>query len=567
MIGAATPRRKHRRRDRMPHSTGAPRRPNDVAVRAGDLDALVEAGREHQRQGRHEEARGCFERALYSLRAEDGSETTASLLRWIAWSFTNEGDADAALDCLDAAEAVAAAAGDHRSLASVLNTRAGTLFNLGDLDEADALFHRVRRLAWQIGDRKLQAMADQNLGSVASIHGDLREALKRFQSSLTSFEAVGQMEYVGPLLNNIGRLQIDLGEREAAETTLERARNLCLEQNDQHHRIVVEVNRARLLLSSDRLVPALDAAEEARQLCAATGDDRWLADIHLISGSVYRRLGQSDIALGFLDRAAVLADARRDMKVLADVALERGVVCRALERNRETLENLNEAHRLFQRLRARRELHDVDARISDLEAVFLQIVQDWGESIENKDAYTRGHCTRVADVACALAVATGLPEEEMSWFRMGALLHDVGKVSVPLSILNKPGPLDDDEFTVMCTHPVAGVELLDGIEFPWDIRPMIRHHHERWDGTGYPDRVGGEDIPFAARILTIADIYDALTTDRSYRRGFTHERAMDIMRSEMGQTVDPELFPLFEAEVAPGLAAAAAEEPQARRWA
>jgi HD-GYP domain-containing protein (c-di-GMP phosphodiesterase class II) len=150
------------------------------------------------------------------------------------------------------------------------------------------------------------------------------------------------------------------------------------------------------------------------------------------------------------------------------------------------------------------------------------------------------------------------------WFRMGALLHDVGKVSVPLTILNKCGKLDDDEWAVMTRHPVYGVELLEGIEFPWDVRPMVRHHHERWDGSGYPDRIAGEEIPLEARILTIADIYDALTTTRSYRAAFTHQRAMEILASEVGTSVDPLLFELFASEVAPRIIASVpAEQPRA----
>jgi HD-GYP domain-containing protein (c-di-GMP phosphodiesterase class II) len=133
----------------------------------------------------------------------------------------------------------------------------------------------------------------------------------------------------------------------------------------------------------------------------------------------------------------------------------------------------------------------------------------------------------------------------MMWFRMGALLHDVGKVSVPLEVLTKPGRLDESEWQVMARHPVFGVELLNGIEFPWDVRPMIRHHHERFDGTGYPDKMRGTEIPLEARILTIADIYDALTTTRSYRTAYSHEKAMEIMASEVGRSVDPDLFAIF----------------------
>lgn len=161
---------------------------------------------------------------------------------------------------------------------------------------------------------------------------------------------------------------------------------------------------------------------------------------------------------------------------------------------------------------------------------------------------TRGGRTRRARRD---AEAAGMSESDLRWFRMGALLHDVGKVSVPLEILTKNGPLDDSEWAIMARHPEFGVELLDGIEFPWDVRPMIRHHHERFDGTGYPDVLCGRSIPFEARILTIADIYDALTTTRSYRAAFSHDKAMSILRSEMGTTVDPELFRLFEGQVVP----------------
>ncbi len=169
----------------------------------------------------------------------------------------------------------------------------------------------------------------------------------------------------------------------------------------------------------------------------------------------------------------------------------------------------------------------------------------WGDSIEQKDLYTRGHCQRVADYSCLLARVAGFDESALVWFRMGAFLHDVGKTATPAEILNKRGPLTPVERATMEQHTVVGEALLSSVEFPWDIRPMIRSHHERWDGQGYPDRLRGEEIPLAARILCIADVYDALTTHRPYRRAFSANVALQIMREDVG-AFDGTLLSLFE---------------------
>jgi putative nucleotidyltransferase with HDIG domain len=516
-----------------------------------DARARLAAGQEAERAGRPVEARTHYEAALYLLTEDQSRELAAMLLRRVAWTHTDIGDPQAALDCLEAAEAVAVAMGDDAALASVLNIRAGTLFSLGELDQAEALFERVRGLAVRVGARKLEAIAEQNLGNVASIRGDGVLALGRFKASLAKFEALEERSYVGPLLNNIGRLQADLLEDDEAVRTLRRARELCLEQNDRHHLIIVDANRARVMLRAGEAHQALHTATEAQEIARACGDDRWLGDILLVSGAAHLRLGNTDVALGFLDRASEIARSREDAKLMADVVLEQARGFRLVGRNRDTLLRLNEARALFERLRARRDLANVAERQAELESAFLQIVREWGESIESKDSYTQGHCSRVADYACLLAEATGFSSQELLWFRMGALLHDVGKVSVPLEILTKPGKLDDSEWSVMSLHPVFGVDLLEGVEFPWDVRPMIRHHHERWDGSGYPDKLPGEKIPLEARILTIADVYDALTTTRSYRAAFTHEKAMEILASEVGKTVDPKLFPVFQSAIVP----------------
>ena len=228
----------------------------------------------------------------------------------------------------------------------------------------------------------------------------------------------------------------------------------------------------------------------------------------------------------------------------AEAQRELALVLRAQDRNRESLEALNRAHSLFSSLQAKHDQADINRRIGQLEEDFLSLVRNWGESIEAKDRYTRGHCQRVADYACMLAERAGLSDREMIWFRMGALLHDLGKTEVPEEILNKPGRLTEEERAVMEQHTVIGDEMLAHIPFPWDIRPMVRSHHERWDGNGYPDRLSGERIPYPARILRFADIFDALTTTRSYRQPLTPEQALKLMEDDDG-SFDPVLFEVF----------------------
>jgi putative nucleotidyltransferase with HDIG domain len=197
-------------------------------------------------------------------------------------------------------------------------------------------------------------------------------------------------------------------------------------------------------------------------------------------------------------------------------------------------------------MRAGRELADVDQRLNRLEGDFLDEVRKWSESIESKDRYTQGHCERVADLACALASAAGLDSQSLFWFRIGAMLHDVGKLTISSAVLNKAGPLSSDEWALMKQHPVRGVELLAGIEFPWDVVPIVESHHERWDGNGYPHGLSGEKIPMTARILCLADVYDALTSKRSYRTPLSHAEAMHEMRRDVGGQFDPWLFVQFE---------------------
>ncbi len=166
-------------------------------------------------------------------------------------------------------------------------------------------------------------------------------------------------------------------------------------------------------------------------------------------------------------------------------------------------------------------------------------------AIEAKDPYTEGHCQRLAVYASRLGQALGAGTERLHKLRMAGLLHDVGKIAIPEAILSKPGPLTAEEFDVLKQHPVSGERICQPLRSARALLPAIRHHHERWDGQGYPDGLAGAAIPADARIIAIVDAFDAMTSDRPYRLGLPVKRALDILRTNAGPQWDPELVTVF----------------------
>ena len=155
------------------------------------------------------------------------------------------------------------------------------------------------------------------------------------------------------------------------------------------------------------------------------------------------------------------------------------------------------------------------------------------------------HCARACDLALLLAVAAAPEDVEDRQMVHGFLLHDIGKRVLPDAILNKPGPLDDEEHAIVRTHPQAGWRMLNEVEFGARTRDVVLYHHEHWDGSGYPLGLSGERIPLWARIVAIADAVDAMTSDRPYRRAMTLQAALDELRAQSGRQFDPALVELF----------------------
>lgn len=183
--------------------------------------------------------------------------------------------------------------------------------------------------------------------------------------------------------------------------------------------------------------------------------------------------------------------------------------------------------------------------LKDLKELFYKTIKSIASALDAKDPYTHGHSMRVTLYSIILAKELGVAEHELDQIEMAGLLHDIGKIAIPQAILCKPGKLTDNEFVVMKTHPVNSEKLIASIKRLHEVSPGMKHHHEKWDGSGYPDKLAGEAIPFHARIIAIADTYDAMTSTRSYRVALNHDVAVAEIQRCAGTQFDPALAKKF----------------------
>jgi HD-GYP domain-containing protein (c-di-GMP phosphodiesterase class II) len=187
----------------------------------------------------------------------------------------------------------------------------------------------------------------------------------------------------------------------------------------------------------------------------------------------------------------------------------------------------------------------VRAAGESLEAAYLEFVGSLANALDARDQYTAGHSLRVSHYSCAVASALQLPSGEIERIRIGALLHDIGKIGIADSVLQKPGKLTEEEFALVKLHPVIGRRILEGVRGFAPFLAAVELHHENWNGTGYPKGQSGEETPIDARVIHVADAYDAMTTNRSYRSGMTHERAISILVENAEIEFDPRIVEAF----------------------
>ncbi len=276
------------------------------------------------------------------------------------------------------------------------------------------------------------------------------------------------------------------------------------------------------LVISDIRMPRMDGVELIRQLKLIRPDIPVIALSGLHNANIVRD-AMKEGAYDYLFKPFDFEEA----KISID---------RALERRRLYIENLDYQKNLEKK---------VAEQAQKIRSLYLQAVQSLAIALEEKDRYTHGHSQRVSQISEAIGEKMGFDAEGLRVLRLGGLLHDIGKIGIPESILNKPGKLSKREYDIIKTHPAEGERILRPIIEERGILQIVRHHHERMDGSGYPDRLKGDKIPLVARIAAVADAFDALTSERAYRKPMEGGRAIDYMISETGTHFDPQVMKAF----------------------
>jgi len=338
---------------------------------------------------------------------------------------------------------------------------------------------------------------------------------------------------------------VDIGSGRVDEAKVHDALILCIDDNPEVLKLM------KMLLADEFDLELMTSAEQGLQFLRDRNPDLVLCDVMMpgMDGHAFSRAVKSDPALKHIPIMLVTARSGAEM-------LNEGLQAGADDYISKPFDSTELKARIRALLRLRQmesELalvnRNLKMRTSDLveqqRSLFLSTVKSLASAIDAKDEYTRHHSTRVTDFTLKIAAKMGFSEKELGELELAAVLHDVGKIGVPESILNKPGKLTDGEFKIVMEHPVRGEAILSPVIELKEIGRIVRAHHERYDGRGYPDKLKGREIPLGARIMSIADTYDSITSERPYRKAASHRYAIKEIISCSGAQFDPEVVENF----------------------
>lgn len=517
---------------------------------AGDqlaLDLFREKGHALASLGKHEAAIEVYKRVLEHCAEPQQLSVRAETFTQIGQLLAKQGDYDRALGYLQRAIGAQRRLDDEVGMCKALRNLGVIYLQLGELDEAESNYNEAIEIAKLSGQEILYADLVNNLGVIKNMKGDWRTALDYYRESLNIYKAYDEVRKTAYTQNNLAITMTEQGLIDDAHNYFVKAYDIASDIQDSSLLLIININLADVYLRKGH--PG-DARKHCRlavaYLKSTNAVNTQLIETKKLLGRIEAAEQLFDSALNQFNEALEIARTLGARFLEAEILLERGSLFRQMNRPFDALTDLEQSYRMYLGLKVQGKQEQTERTIYSIEQLYLESFERLGYDVDRKDPYTKGHSDRVAALSLLLGRELGLKSMVLKTIVAAALLHDLGKINIPDSILKKDGRLTEDEYTLIQRHPEEGVALLRGKEFPWDLKPLVLHHHERFDGAGYPLGLKGEDIPFGARIIALADVFDALTSDRVYRKAFSTEKALEMMGEDAGKSFDPVLFTCFK---------------------
>lgn len=430
--------------------------------------------------------------------------------------------------------------------AKVLTSMGALYFEEGEMEQSLSCYKKAYKTAVKLNENKLKATLLSNMGIVFSVSGDIRKATLCYKKSLTQHKKIGNLLGVSQVYHNLGMAMRALERYQMAIGYFKRSITLSRKLGEKNLQAISLLSLSDVLIHMNEKKGISQYINQALKYLKEQGDNLGIAEAWKLKGILAMKKRHWKEAEGLLLKSAMVFKKYRNPLGEAETYRELGVLYSYLGRKEKTWEWLEQSFEIFRQLKASLDLEGVKESLQRLERVYLEVLRNMGKEVERKDPYTYGHSERVAAFSLLIAQQIGYPREKWKGLVAAAYLHDLGKVMIPDKILKKPGKLTDAEYTIIKEHPVIALDLLKQVEFPWEVKPLIRHHHERWDGKGYPDGIKQDEIPLGARIISVADTFDAITSARPYRGAMPLEKALSIIENagEVGQ-LDPKISKEF----------------------
>ncbi len=510
------------------------------------IQLLQEKGHAFASLGKYDKAICEFKKILAICQDNNDLDLKSETFTQIGQLLAKQGDFERAIGYIQRAIGAFRRSKDNYGLCKALRNLGVVYCELGEFDEAESAISEAIAISAASGDNLLYADLVNNLGAIMNMKGKRSRALDLYRESLEIYLDNNEIRKEAYTKNNIGITFSEQGMVDDAYGYFKESYEISIKINDASLRLIAEINLADIYTKRGNFERAKKHSKWVEKYLT----DEKLINVNLIeakklNGRICFAEGHYDDALIEFSSALNVCREIGSKFHEAEVLLERGKLLRVTEQHFDALSDLENSYHIFKKIKAEGKQLQTEKIIDSVEQLYLEIFNSMGKMVDRKDSYTKGHSDRVASLSLLLAKELGLKTGVVKTIVAAALLHDIGKVKLSDSILKKPGRLTNEEFEEIKKHPENGVEMLRGKTFPWDIKPLILHHHERVDGSGYPMKIKGEDIPLGARVICVADVFEALTSNRCYRDAFSVEKALGIMKSESGTTFDPVLLSSF----------------------